>query len=134
MENKENKIERSVEDGISLVHSLMVEDYGRWSNISEDKTVDECKDSDVIRENMYHEYSSGVGSVKGSKYIRITTGNRGAAWGFVVNTDNDKKFKKGDLLKAASWKAPARNFARGNVIEDTVDSLRSGPITWAGIS
>ena len=125
---------RCIEDGIDLVKSLMMEDYKRWSNIPEDKTAAECKDSEVIRESMYHEYAIGVGSLKGSKYIRLTTGDRGAAAGFVVNTDNDKKFKKGDLLKAASWSAPARNFARGNVIEDTVDSLRTGPVRWTGIS
>ena len=124
---------RCIEDGLSLVHSLMIEDYGRWSKIPEDKTASECKDSDVIRENMYHEYAIGVGSLKGSKYIRLTTGNRGSAAGFIVNTDNDKKFKKGDLLKAASFSAPARNFARGNVIEDTVDSLRSSSVRWTGI-
>jgi hypothetical protein len=37
--------------------------------------------------------------------------------GFVVNTDNDKKFKKGDILKAAGYAAPARNFPRGNILE-----------------
>ena len=41
----------------------------------------------------------------------------GQVWGFVVNTDSDKKFKKGDLLKAAGFNAPARNAARGNVLE-----------------
>jgi hypothetical protein len=123
---------RLIEDGVDLVKSLMIEDYRRWSNIPEDKSASECKDSDDIKENMYHEYAISVSSVKGSKYIRLTTG--GSAAGFIVNTDNDKKFKKGDLLKAASWKAPARNFARGNVIEDTVDSLRTGPIRWTGVS
>jgi hypothetical protein len=29
---------------------------------------------------------------------------------------DDKKFKIGDILKSASWKTPARNFERGNVI------------------
>jgi hypothetical protein len=124
---------RLIEDGVDLVKSLMMEDYKRWSKIPEDKSASECEGSDVIRENMYHEYAIGVGSKNGSKYIRLTTGNRGAAAGFIVNTDNDKKFKKGDLLKAASWSAPARNFARGNVIEDTVDSLRSGSVRWTGI-
>jgi hypothetical protein len=32
----------------------------------------------------------------------------------VIGADN--KFKLGDILKSASWKAPARNFERGNVL------------------
>ena len=52
----------------------------------------------------------------GNKYIKIIREN--SVWGFIVNTDNDKKFKKGDILKAAGWNAPARNAARGNVFEN----------------
>ena len=52
----------------------------------------------------------------GNKYIKIIKEN--SVWGFIVNTDNDKKFKKGDILKAAGWNAPARNAARGNVFEN----------------
>ena len=111
----------------------MIEDYRRWSNIPEEKSVWECgEDGASIKENMYYEFATTIGIKKGSKYIKIM--GRSGVWGFVVNTKNDKKFKYGDLLKAASWKAPARNFIRGNVIEDTLDDLRSGPITWAGIS
>lgn len=29
-------------------------------------------------------------------------------------------FKRGDILKSATWKAPAKNFTRGNVLTDTV--------------
>ncbi len=45
----------------------------------------------------------------------------------VVNTDNDKKFKKGDLLKAAGFNAPARNAARGNVLEGNFQIRWTGP-------
>ena len=125
---------RLIEDGVDLVKSLMIEDYKTWSKIPDEKSVWECgEDGASIKEKMCHEYAIGVGSKNGSKYIRLTTGNRGAAAGFIVNTDNDKKFKKGDLLKAASWSAPARNFARGNVIEDTVDSLRNNSVRCTGI-
>jgi hypothetical protein len=51
----------------------------------------------------------------GSKYIKII--RERCVWGFIVNTDNDKKFKRGDILKAAGWAAPARNKARGNILE-----------------
>ena len=62
----------------------------------------------------------------GSKYVKIMTDNGGSAWGFIVKTDTDKKFKKGDILKCAGWSAPARNKARGNVLEGNY------PINWTG--
>lgn len=56
----------------------------------------------------------------GSKYTKIFTGS--SIWGFIVNEDDSVKstksgnyFSRGDLLKPASYKAPARNFARGNI-------------------
>jgi hypothetical protein len=52
----------------------------------------------------------------GNKYIKIIKEN--SVWGFIVNTDTDKKFRKGDILKAAGWNAPARNAARGNIFEN----------------
>lgn len=69
-----------------------------------------------INERMIAEFDEGISYKAGSKYIKITK-ERGGVWGFVVNTDNDKKFKKGDILKAAGWAAPARNFPRGNILE-----------------
>jgi len=68
-----------------------------------------------INKKMIAEFDEGLSYKTGSKYIKITK-ERGGVWGFVVNTDNDKKFKKGDILKAAGYAAPARNFARGNIL------------------
>ena len=53
---------------------------------------------------------------EGKKYIKIIRDN--GVWGFIVNTDDDKLFKKGDILKAAGYNAPARNAARGNIFEE----------------
>jgi hypothetical protein len=124
---------REMFDAVDLIKCLISEDYKSWSNIPEDKTAYECGpgESDVIAENMYHKFATTLGETKGSKYIKITTG--GSVWGFIVNTKTDKKFKYGDLLKAAGWKAPARNFARGNVIDDTVESLRKNSVRWTGV-
>tara|TARA_R110000764_G_scaffold176046_2_gene262327 strand:- start:358 stop:765 length:408 start_codon:yes stop_codon:yes gene_type:complete len=54
-------------------------------------------------------------SNRGSKYVKLING--GSVWGFVVKEDSDK-FKRGDILKAASWNAPATNKARGNIFEE----------------
>ena len=65
------------------------------------------------------------------KYIKIITGKHGgnrSVWGFIVNTDEDKKFKKGDLLKAAGWAAPARNSARGNILKGGYVINWTGPL------
>ena len=55
----------------------------------------------------------------GSKYIKVVRNDgQRMVWGFIVNTETDKKFKYGDILMAAGWAAPARNKARGNIFED----------------
>lgn len=55
----------------------------------------------------------------GRKFIRIWrqfAGESGrSCHAFVVLTH--PKFRTGDLLKPATWKAPAMNAARGNVLE-----------------
>ena len=79
-------------------------------------------------ERMKEEFAEGFVVKKGVKYIKIMTNNGGNAWGFVVNTDNDKKFKKGDILKCAGWAAPARNAARGNVLEGGFEINWTGPL------
>lgn len=73
---------------------------------------------------MIDEFENGVSVVVGKKYIKILTGH--SVWGFVVKDDTDKKFRKGDILKAASWASPARNSARGNVF-DGYDIRWTGP-------
>ena len=79
-----------------------------------------------VNDDMKAEFVEDWVVKTGSKYIKISIRKGGSAWGFVVNTDDDKKFKKGDILKCAGWSAPARNKARGNVLEGNY------PINWTG--
>ena len=79
-----------------------------------------------VNDAMKAEFVEGWDVKPGSKYIKIMSNNGGSAWGFIVKTDTDKKFKKGDILKCAGWSAPARNKARGNVLEGNY------PINWTG--
>ena len=69
----------------------------------------------------------------GQKYIKIgrklsDSGKMGQVWGFVVNTDDDAKFKRGDVLKPAGFNAPARNAPRGNVLDGGFNIQWTGPL------
>ena len=76
---------------------------------------------------MNDRFTKGWVITKGSKYIRFRTADYGT-WGFVVNTDNDKLFKKGDLLKPAGYDKPARNKPRGNILDGGFQINWTGPL------
>jgi hypothetical protein len=64
----------------------------------------------------------------GRKYVHvIMSDNQRSSHSWIMMND-DKKFRRGDILKSASWKAPARNFARGNVLTGAYKQIR-----WCGI-
>jgi hypothetical protein len=64
----------------------------------------------------------------GSSYIKvIKEGSNRSVHSFIVNKDG--KFPKGTILKSASWKAPATNFARGQIANP--DSW-VGHVSWTG--
>ena len=91
----------TVSEGVDNMINAMMSDYARSS----------------VRIKMYE-------TKVGKKYIKVTSD--GGVVAFVVNTDKDLRFKLGDVLKPASWNAPARNAARGNVLEGGF------PIQWTG--
>lgn len=72
-----------------------------------------------------------VGSV-GRTYARIVMKSYGSrsAWGFIVmnRPKGNDHLHPGDLLKAASWKSPATNVARGNILKGTDMSQWTGPV------
>ena len=96
---------KSVLSGLGKMKAAMIEDYGMF--MPADKSDTTAK--------MNAEYADGFEIRYGKKYIKIVCKNSVAA--FVVGVDNDKKFKMGDILMAAGWNAPARNAARGNVLD-----------------
>ena len=77
-------------------------------------------------EQRIAEFNSGLKVEYGSKFIRDITQDR-SAHSFIALRD-EGTFKAGDILKSASWRAPAKNFARGNIFAGKFDR-----ISWAGV-
>jgi hypothetical protein len=78
--------------------------------------------------NDYDEFLEKLHVEEGRKYLKIIKSDdaQQTVWGFVVKED-DKKFKAGDILKAASWASPARNQARGNILDGGYSIRWTGP-------
>ena len=83
-----------------------------------------------VSEKMIKEFVDGIHFTVGQKYIRVVTsnGHQRSVHSFIVNTYEDNKFQFGDILKAAGWATPARNFRRGNVFE--TESYQN--VRWTG--
>ena len=82
--------------------------------------------NDSGQNDRIKEFNDNLTISFGQKYIKVI--NKGSVHSFIVNTDKDVKFQKGDVLMAASWKAPARNFARGNLFTPATIKAR-----WMGV-
>ena len=100
----------NIVDGMTKMMTAMKEDYN--SSMTKNKA-------------MCEEYAESLEYKVGKKYIKLVSKNNGVK-AFIVNVENDKKFKLGDILMPAGWAAPARNAARGNVLDGEY------PINWTG--
>lgn len=89
-------------------------EYVRWA-------ANLCSDN---RDEFIREFNDRLRVVVGSKFIKVVSG--GSVHSFICLNDMGK-FTKGDILKAASWNAPAKNFSRGNTMAKSF-----GTITWTG--
>jgi len=79
-----------------------------------------------VKADMYSQWRELTVDV-GNKFIRLWDGT--TCWGFISRVDGDLKgapIKKGDLLKPATWKAPAKH-SRGNIIDGTAQYGVYGP-------
>ncbi len=115
-------------EGVEELVELAKKDYKEWSDMGSRRNEMKGRESNSynrIKNEMIDKYNHDISWKMGFKYIKIITGS--SVWGFVVNRHDDKKFRFGDILKAAGWKAPARNFARGNVVDRDFKGVR-----WTG--
>ena len=109
-----------MKEGMEMMLEHMRADYCGWSRSG-------MRDiSEEILSESEKRYCDGLHYTVGQKYIKVIS-ESGSVSGFIVNTENDKKFALGDILKPAGWRGPAKNFARGNILERNFSRLR-----WTG--
>ena len=111
-----NDAATTVLDGLGKMKAAMIADYADFM----------VPDTDT-KKKMNAAYADNFDIRYGKKYIKIVE-NGGGVKAFVVGVDNDKRFKKGDILKAAGWNAPARNAARGNILDGGYAINWTGPL------
>jgi hypothetical protein len=112
------KITKEMESALDRVREAMIVKYGLFMRGDEEHVVE-----------MREEFADSIAYDVGNKYIKITKG--GSVHSFIVNVETDKKFAYGDILKAASWSAPARNKARGSIFNESDIETR---LCWTGVN
>lgn len=106
---------------IQVYLDYIIADYAKWQSLCV-TTKDEV--AQRIRAQMFEEFKNTLEVEEGRKFIKVI--NNRSVHSFIVKQDMGK-FKRGDILKAASWAAPAKNFARGNVLTGDF-----GTTSWTG--
>ena len=105
-----------MEKQLNILKEAIVSDYRVWNDASK-----RANNFSFDLDEKVAEFENSIEIKEGSKYIKITTDN--SVWGF-INKGNPN-FEVGDLLKAANWRAPALNRARGNI-------FREYSVAWTG--
>lgn len=82
-----------------------------------------------IRQDMIDNFVNNITYTEGKKYVKVIKklGTQTMVWGFIVNVDDDRMFRKGDILKPAGFNAPARNKPRGNILDGGYRIQWTGP-------
>ena len=110
------KSAKTLDEGIKNLMAGAKSDYERWSTNAHGEQSQWAKDSVADWDNK-------TKIKEGKKYIKIVQDT--GVFCFIAK-ENFKWFKKGDILKAASWATPSLNSPRGNVLEGNY------PIRWTG--
>ena len=111
-----NQTAKTLDEGIKNLMAGAKADYVKWSTLGGKELTGYSKE-------QVENWDSKTSVRNGKKYIKIVQEN--GVFCFIVKEDF-KHFKKGDILKAAGFNAPALNSARGNVLAGNY------PIQWTG--
>ena len=93
--------------------------YLSWSRPLENDEI-----GNKIRNEQYVKFAMSLRVDVTPLYYKVWKGN--SIHSFIVKVDGPK-FKAGDILKAATYKAPAKNQARGNLF-----AVEGYHIDWTG--
>tara|TARA_R110000772_G_scaffold30185_2_gene75074 strand:- start:52 stop:387 length:336 start_codon:yes stop_codon:yes gene_type:complete len=100
---------KTIDEGINNLINASNEDYNNFCD----------------NKNMQNEFANKWDIKEGQKYIKVISKNM--VHSFIVKKAF-KHFKVGDVLKAASWAAPALNQPRGNVLDGNYHMQWTGPL------
>ena len=111
-----NQSATTLDEGIKNLMAGAKADYVKWSTSG-------GKELSGYSKEQVEQWDNKTKIKEGKKYIKIVQDT--GVFCFIVKEDF-KHFKKGDVLKAAGYNAPALNSARGNVLAGNY------PIRWTG--
>ena len=109
----------TLEQGINNMMAGAKDDYIKMS------TSNGKKELAGYSKEQVDKWDSLIRVEQGQKFIRVVREN--GVFAFIVKEDGGK-FKKGDILKAAGYNAPALNSARGNVLTGDYFVQWTGPL------
>lgn len=115
---KVTKTANTLDEGIQIMIEGAKEDYKTWSSYSKDGISS-------YSQKQLDDWNNLMKVSKGKKYIKVIREN--SVFAFIVQEDF-KHFKKGDVLKPASYQAPALNQPRGNVLSGNYEIRWTGPM------
>ena len=113
---KVEKTANTLDEGIKNLMAGAKQDYERWSTSGGKELTGYSKE-------QVDNWDNKTKVTQGKKYIKVVQDT--GVFCFIAKEDF-KHFKKGDILKAAGWNAPALNSPRGNVLTGNY------PIQWTG--
>ena len=115
---KVEKNAKTLDEGIKNLMSGAKQDYVRMSTMGGKELTGYSKE-------QVDNWDKKTRVMSGKKYIKIVQDT--GVFCFIAKEDF-KHFKKGDILKAAGYNAPALNSARGNILSGNYAIEWTGPL------